>query len=125
VTVENSRLLKFAADAELGDLGFVELGEIVQAVEHDIAGVGPGLAGNYVHHRGLAGAVRADDGAHLAGFDGEGQIVERLESIERHVDAVEIQERFGECFHPHSAGSGSLTPSSAAAETRARRSAVQ
>src|SRR6202035_5644784 len=125
MAIEHGRLLEFSTDTEIGDLGLVELGEIVDAVEHDIAAVRPGLAGDDVHHRGLAGAVRADDGAHLAGLDGEGQIVERLEAVERHVDAVEIEKRGGECFHPHSAGSGSLTPSSAAAETRARRSAVQ
>ena len=38
-------------------------------VEQHVAVVGPGLAGDDVHHRGLAGAVRADDGAHLAGRD--------------------------------------------------------
>ncbi|MEL6197841.1 MAG: urea ABC transporter ATP-binding protein UrtD [Pseudomonadota bacterium] len=36
-----------------------------------MAGVGPGLAGDDVHHRRLAGAVGADDGAHLAGSEHE------------------------------------------------------
>ena len=35
-----------------------------------------------VHHRGLAGAVRADDGAHLARLDDERQVVQRLEAVE-------------------------------------------
>ena len=70
VHVEHRRLLELAADAELGDLGFVQLGEVVGALlEKHIAGVGPGLAGDHVHHGGLAGAVRADDGAHLARLD--------------------------------------------------------
>ena len=99
VALEHRRLLKLAADAELGDLGFVEPREIVQAVEHDVAGVGPGLAGDDVHHRGLAGAVRADDGAHLAGLDGEGEIVQRLEAVERDGDAVEVEKCGGQRFH--------------------------
>src|SRR6202035_6062141 len=68
MAIEHGRFLEFAADAEIGDLGLVELGEIVDAIEHDIAAVRPGFAGDHVHHRGLAGAVRADDGAHFAGF---------------------------------------------------------
>ena len=38
--------------------------------------VRPGLAGDDVHHRRLAGAVRADDGAHLAGLERQRQVVE-------------------------------------------------
>ena len=128
MAVEHGRLLEFAADAEVGDFGLVEPGQIVQAVEHGFAGVGAGLAGDDVHHRGLAGAVRADDGAHLARLDGERQIVERAEAVERDGDAVEIEECRGErcsIADPYSAGSGSRTPSSAAAEARSRRSAVQ
>ena len=64
--------------------GLVELGAgRCCAVEQHVAGVGPGLAGDDVHHRGLAGAVGADDGAHLAGLDRERQIVERAEAVER------------------------------------------
>ena len=126
VAFEHGRLLEFPADAEFGDLGLVEAGEIVGAVEHDVAEVRPGLAGDHVHHRGLAGAVRPDDGAHLAALDREREIVERLEAVERDGDAVQIKQRTGERFHgSYSAGSGSLTPSSAAAEARSRRSAFQ
>ena len=79
VHFEHCRLLKFAADAELGDLGLVELGQVIGALpEIDVAVVRPGLAGDDVHHRGLAGAVRADDGAHLAGSTTKRQFVERL-----------------------------------------------
>ncbi len=39
----------------------VEPGQVDAAVEEDRARVGPGLAGDDVHHRRLAGAVRADD----------------------------------------------------------------
>ena len=70
--LEHGRLLEFAADAEQRDLGLVEPRQVVGAVEEDVPGVGPGLAGDDVHHGGLAGAVGADDGAHLAGLDGEG-----------------------------------------------------
>ena len=111
LALEHGRLLEFPPDAKLGDLGLVEAGEIVGAVEHDVAEIRPGLAGDHIHHGGLAGAVRADDGAHLAGLDRERQIVERLEAVERDGDAVEIKQRGGERFHrlsiAYSAGSGS------------------
>ena len=84
VHLEHGRLLELAADAELGDLRLVERGEIVRAVEIDVALVRPGLAGDHVHHGGLAGAVRTDDRAHLAGLDREREIVERAEAVERH-----------------------------------------
>ena len=78
VALEHGRLLELAADAELGDLRPRRAwsGRALPSKEH-VAVVGPGLAGDDVHHRGLAGAVRADDGAHLAGLDRERQIVER------------------------------------------------
>jgi len=63
------RLLEFSADAEFGDAGLVEAGQIGDAVEQHRPLVRLGLAGDDVHHRGLAGAVRADDGAHLAGLE--------------------------------------------------------
>jgi len=60
VHVEHGRLLELAADAQQRDLRLVESREVVGAVEIDIAGVGPGLAGDDVHHGGLAGAVRSE-----------------------------------------------------------------
>ena len=75
--------------------GLVELGQVGAAVEQHVALVRPGLAGDDVHHGGLAGAVRADDRAHLAGLDRERQLVERLEAVERDADAVEIEQRGG------------------------------
>ncbi len=67
------------ADAELGDIGLVALGQVHLAVEIDGAAVRPGLAGDDVHHRRLAGAVRADDRPQLAGRHDEGERVQRLE----------------------------------------------
>ncbi len=129
VAVEHGRLLKLAADAEPRDLGLVEAREVViAAVEHHVAGVGPGLAGDDVHHRRLAGAVRPDDRAHLARLDRERQVVERLEAVERHGDAVEIKQRGGEGVrHPFliPPAAAAVAPSSAAADARSRRSAVQ
>ena len=51
-------------------VGLVELGQVDARRRRALALVGPGLAGDDVHHRRLAGAVRADDGAHLAWLDG-------------------------------------------------------
>src|SRR6266508_1758384 len=101
VAVEHGRLLELAADAELGDLGLVELCQVVGAVEVDVAFVGPRLAGDDVHHRGLAGTVRADDGAHFARLDRERELVERAKPVERHGEAVEVEERGrGAKVHP-------------------------
>jgi hypothetical protein len=52
------------------------------AVEIDVAGIGPGLAGDDVHHRGLAGAVGADDGAHLARVEHQRQVVDGAKAVE-------------------------------------------
>mgnify|MGYP003694365955 CR=1 FL=1 len=57
-----------------------------------VAAVGPGLAGDDVHHGGLAGPVRADDGAHLAGREIEREVVERAKAVEADGDAVEIEQ---------------------------------
>src|SRR5205823_11057258 len=95
VHVEDRRLLEFAADAEQRNLGLVEARQIVGAVEIDISSVGPGLAGDDVHHGGLAGAVRTDDGAHLAGLNRQGQVVEGAKTVERYGHAVQIEKRGG------------------------------
>src|SRR5262249_56449025 len=79
MAVEYGRLLELASDSELGDFGLVEPGEIEAAVEIHLAGVGPRLAGDDVHHGRLAGSVRTDDGAHLAGLDREREIIQRAE----------------------------------------------
>ena len=72
VHLEHRRLLKLAADAELGDLGLVELRQIVRTLPKQTSPVsGRVLPVIDVHHRGLAGAVRPDDRAHLARLDDE------------------------------------------------------
>ena len=60
--IEDRRLLKLAADAKLGNLCLIKLGEIVGTLfEIDVACVRPGFAGDDIHHRGLAGTVRSDN----------------------------------------------------------------
>jgi hypothetical protein len=54
--------------------------------------VGPGLAGDDVHHRGLAGTVGADDAAQLAGRDVQVQAVDGLEAVEAHVHVFQVQD---------------------------------
>ncbi len=95
MTLENGRLLELAADAELGNIGLVPLGEIDLAVEEHFALVGPRLAGDDVHHRRFAGAVRADDGAKFPGLDDDRQRIQRLETVEGDGDVVEIEHAVG------------------------------
>ena len=71
MTFEDRRLLEFAADAEFGNAGFVDLGEIVLAGEIDVARIRSRLAGDHVHHRRLASAVRTDDRAHFTRLEYE------------------------------------------------------
>jgi hypothetical protein len=67
--LEHRGLLELAAYAHLRDVGFLVAQQVDRAAEEDRAFVRPGLAGDDVHHRGLAGAVGADDAAQLAGRD--------------------------------------------------------
>src|SRR5690606_27664727 len=78
-------------DAEVRDLGLAELQKIDAPAEERNAFVRPRLAGDDVHHRRLAGAVRADDAAQLARIDVQAQRVESLESVEADRDAVEVE----------------------------------
>src|SRR5438105_5835679 len=58
-----------------------------------LAGLGARLAGDDIHHGGLAGAVGSDDAAQLARLDDQAQAVERLEAVEADGHAVEIEDR--------------------------------
>ena len=82
--LEHGRLLELAADAQAGDLGLVEAqsGRCVWP-KKTLAAVRPGLAGDDVHHGGLAGAVGADDAAQLAVVDAAGcSPFDGLEAVE-------------------------------------------
>jgi hypothetical protein len=69
VAFKDSRLLELAANAQGGDPGLVHLGQVGIAIKQDAALVGPGLAGDHIHHGRLARPVGADDGAHFARHD--------------------------------------------------------
>ncbi len=98
VAFEHGRLLEFAADAELGDIGLVLLGEVDRVLEDHPAGVGTRLARDDVHHRRLAGTVRANDRAKLSRFDHERQRIDRLEPVEGDGDVFQIEQAFRACF---------------------------
>jgi hypothetical protein len=72
----------------------------------------PRLAGNHVHHRRFAGAVRADDRPQLSGQDIEAEVVQRLESVEADCHAVEIEDgavQFGSCVNGAHVSTGLLS----------------
>src|SRR5205085_5254824 len=105
VALEHGRLLKLTTDAKLGDLRLVETSQVVSAVEKSLAAVRTRLAGDDVHHGGLAGAVRTDDCAHLTGLDRKRQVIKRPESVERDGYPIEIEQGRGVRDHDaYSAG---------------------
>ena len=59
----------------------------VAALEHDAAGVRPVEAGDHVEQRGLAGAVRADDGHDAALGDVDRHVLDRGDAAETLADA--------------------------------------
>ncbi len=89
--LEDGRLLELAADADVGDLRFGQARQVDGLAEEGLAGIGPRLAGDDVHHRRLAGAVGADDAAQFAGVDFEGEVVQRLEAVEADGDVFEVE----------------------------------
>ena len=72
VLLEYRGLLELAADAGVGDFRFGQFCKIDGLAKEHGTRVGPGLAGDHVHHGGLAGAIGADDAAQLAVVDIEG-----------------------------------------------------
>ncbi len=74
--LEQVEFLMHEGDAGAGRLGDAQF-RMVRAVDHYRAGAGRGDAAEYLHQRGLAGAVLADEAEHLAGANREPDIVER------------------------------------------------
>ncbi len=71
--LEHGRLLELAADADLRDARLGQAQQVDGLAQVDAAGdvrvARTGLAGDHIHHRGLAGAVGADHTAQLAVVD--------------------------------------------------------
>ena len=92
VRLEDRRLLELATDAERGDLGLGESQQIDGPPEIGAARIRAGLAGDDVHHGRLAGPVRADHAAQLAGVDVKIQVIDRLKAIEADADVFQIED---------------------------------
>ena len=90
--LEHGRLLKLAADAGLGDFRLGQREQVDLRPEPRRALIRARLAGDDVHHRGLAGAVRTDDAAQLSRVDVQRQLVERLEAVEADGQLLEIED---------------------------------
>src|SRR5690606_22880498 len=85
---------ELAANPGLDDLVFLEPGQLAVA-EADRTVGGPGAAADQVEHRGLAGAVGADDHADFVLVDVEAQVVDRLEAIEGYRQAFHGEDEIG------------------------------
>src|SRR5438128_9097679 len=57
-------------------------------------------AGDAVEHRGLAGAVRADQRGDVAALRREAQVVDRNKAAEPHGQALDRQDGLGRGAHP-------------------------
>ena len=84
--------LERAREPELAAAVGRQRGDVV-AVETDAAGVGRDLAGELADQRGLAGAVRADDGVQLARRHVERDVVGGDDAAEALAQAVDLQQR--------------------------------
>ena len=93
--LEHSRLLKLAPDARLCDLRFRQRQQVDILREPRGAVIRTRLAGHDVHHRRLAGAVRADDAPQLSPVHREREAVERLEAVEADGQVVEREDLVG------------------------------
>src|SRR5207302_295536 len=92
VMLEDRRLLELAPDARVGDLRLGKAREVDGLAEESAPRIRPRLAGDHVHHRRLAGAIRADDAAQFARVDGERKVVQGLEAVEADADALEVED---------------------------------
>ena len=90
--LEHRGLLELAANPQLGDLRLVVAQQVDGGAEEHRAFVGPGLAGDDVHHRGLACAIGADDAAQLARRNVQVQAVDGLEAVEADVHIFQVQD---------------------------------
>src|ERR1700752_3009118 len=112
--LEHRRRLEFAPHAGLHDLILLQLRQLL-AAKLDRARGCLGLAADQIEHRGLAGAVGADDDADLIRLDIEGEIVHRLEAVERHRERFDREQEFlglvtdEHDLSPHSAGAPAAT----------------
>ena len=73
-------------------MGFWNLGQVQGLADPGAAAVGAGLAGDVVHHGGLAGAVGADDAAQFADADVEIELAQGLEAVEADLDAFQAED---------------------------------
>jgi hypothetical protein len=89
---EHRGLLEFATDASLGDVHLAHAGQVEGFAEPGAAAGGARLAGDDVHHGGLAGAVGADDAAQLADADVQAEVRQRLEAVEADVDVFQAED---------------------------------
>ena len=90
--LKDGGLLELAADAELRNLGLGVAQQVYGAAEKDAARIGPGLAGDDVHHGGFARAVGPDDAAQLARRDVQRQAIDGFEAVKADAHVFQVQD---------------------------------
>src|SRR4030088_1545466 len=112
--VIDRRRLEFASHPGLHDLVLFHFREVFVAKMNRPRGR-LGLAADQVEHRGLAGAIGADDDTDLVVIDVERQIVDRLEAVEGNRQSLDRKQEvlglvtYEHDLSPHSAGAPSAT----------------
>src|SRR6267142_2845991 len=85
-------VLEGAGDPGAGDVELLVAGDR-SSRERDLAAVGAERAGEQVEHRGLAGAIRADQAEDLAGTHLEADIVDSDEAAKSPLRVADLEEK--------------------------------
>ena len=83
--------MKLAANAELRNVCLFVAQQINRAAEKNRAFIGPGFAGDDVHHGGFTGTVGANNAAQLTGRNVQAELVDGLETIKADTDIFKVQ----------------------------------
>eukprot|EP01022_Parablepharisma_sp_SALTPOND_P030357 TRINITY_DN760_c2_g2_i2.p2 TRINITY_DN760_c2_g2~~TRINITY_DN760_c2_g2_i2.p2 ORF type:complete len:1280 (+),score=504.50 TRINITY_DN760_c2_g2_i2:6407-10246(+) len=95
VLLEHGRALELAADAGVRDLILGHPGQVDGLAEEGGTGGGPGLAGDDIHHRGLARAIGTDQAGDGRPRHGEAELADRPHAAEHHRQALHRQAATG------------------------------
>ena len=89
--LKNSRLLKLLVNAELCNVGFLVAQEIYCGAEKNRTFVGPGFAGDDVHHGGFICTVGANNAMQFVRCNVQAELVDGLKTIKADTNVFKVQ----------------------------------